>query len=143
MADSTNRDAYPGLHGFTDQNQRLAVRTLFDLLRKLQSGAAGPIEGTLDPDTRPRKLGQNDRGLLFHAQDFDRVYYWSGTAWVDAPGSPTRFHQALFPANDPPGAGWAACDGSTVRASTPEGRTVAYKLPALSPSSGLAAYLRL
>lgn len=142
MADS-NQDSYPGLSGIQDPHIRLAVRTAFDLIRKLQGSAAGPIEGTLDPDTRPRKLGTNDRGLLFHATDFDRVFMWTGSAWTDAPGAPRRFQQLLFPVGDPPEAGWAACDGSTVKASTPTGLTVAYRLPVVAPTNGLAAYLRL
>ena len=89
----------------------------------------GTQRGTIVVDQKPT-LTTADAGYLFHATDFDRVYRWSGSAWADAPGQPRRGMLAHF--EDAPGTGWAACDGSTVTASTGTGGTASKGLPSLN-----------
>lgn len=92
---------------------------------------AGVQSGTLDPDMKPT-LTTADAGYLFASTDFDRVYRWSGSAWADAPGQPTRGMIVYFEDDLLPGAWWALCDGSTVDRSTTTGGTNSLTLPDLT-----------
>lgn len=44
---------------------------------------AGIMSGTISPDQRPTGLGVNDTEFQFRGTDQPKLYYWSGTAWVD------------------------------------------------------------
>lgn len=91
-------------------------------------GWGGPMAGTLSPNTKPT-LTAADVGFVFQSTDFDRLYVWTGAAWADAPGEPTRFQIAFFQVT--PGTGWALCDGSATTASTAGGSTTPFTTPDL------------
>lgn len=58
-----------------------------NVIYQQQSGAwayaAGIMDGTFSPDTRPTDLGTNDTGFRFEATDTLQTFRWSGSAWVD------------------------------------------------------------
>jgi hypothetical protein len=80
-------------------------------------------------------LGANDAGFRANATDFDRVYVWSGSAWTDAPGQPTRGTIAYFTSQWGGATGWSLCDGSTVNVSKSDGSTTPVTLPNLTGSN--------
>lgn len=84
--------------------------------------------GTLSPNTKPT-YGVGDVGKIFASTDFNRLYYWSGTAWADMPGSERR--GVVVASYEPTlmGTGWAVCDGSVVTMSTGAGGTMSYTTP--------------
>jgi len=137
------QDSYPGLPAIADPGTQTAIRTLYDIARALQDNARGPIVGTISPDTKPKTLKESDQGRLFHATDYDRVFVWGGKKWADAPGQPRRQSIAFFPPTFDPGPGWAQCDGSTTKISTPEGRTETLALPVVGDVNGQSAFMRL
>lgn len=71
-------------------------------------------------------LGANDAGFLINATDYDRQYAWSGAAWADVAGSPTRKMYVDFHGIAPPTAGWVIADGGTYNISTATAGTVGF-----------------
>lgn len=43
---------------------------------------SGTMLGTLSPDQRPTDLSTNDAGFMFQGTDTNKLYRWSGAAWV-------------------------------------------------------------
>lgn len=101
--------------------------------------AGTPHGGTLSPDTRPSDLGTADAGFEIRATDFDRLYRWTGTAWLDAPGQPPReivWIPAALNAAFVPTTGYQLCDGTAnVRVSLPDGTTVLITVPDLTTAN--------
>ncbi len=92
-------------------------------------GGGIPTKGTLANLTAG--LGANDVGYLYYATDFDRTYVWTGAAYADAPGQPSRDMVAFF--NVAPGVGWHLCDGTpNVPVSTAVGGTLNTNMPNLT-----------
>lgn len=97
------------------------------------------MSGTLNPNQKPTDLGTVDTEFLFHASDFERLYRWTGAAWVDAPNAPGR-SIAWFPysldAAFQPGTGYQLCDGTAnVRVSKSDGTTVLVTVPDLTTAN--------
>ncbi len=90
----------------------------------------GMMRGTLGPDTKPTNLTTADTHFLFFSTDYFRAYRWTGSAWEDAPGAPTRFMIAFFGGTPTPITGWQLCDGSTVtRSNSTGGTTASFTVP--------------
>lgn len=79
----------------------------------LLQGWGDPMSGTLPPAISPVA---RDAGFRYRSTDFDRVYRWTGSAWEDYPGQPTRGIMVFATASL--GTGWHACDGASVTIST-------------------------
>lgn len=148
-----NDGAYPYQQLIKDQSTAQALRHAFDAINTLRAQVKGPVRGSLNPDQKPNNLGPADAGVLFYATDFDRSYQWTGSGWVDAPGSPQRGQTAPFLTGMAPSIGWAPCNGTQVTGSTATGGTQLVQTPMLNqPSttvtqinyaSGLQIYVRL
>lgn len=134
--------SYPGLGQVRDSVISTALRFLWDTVYKVQSIAAGPTEGTLSPDMKPR-LGLGDAGTLFYSTDFNRLYRWTGSAWQDDPTAPSRFQVTYFAAPPEPGVGWIPCDGRTTLCSTSSATTTYFQVPVIPVSAGNQAYIRV
>lgn len=107
-------------------------------------GQTQPFAGTLSPDQKPTDLGTNGVGFQFNSTDFNRIYVWTGSAWVDAPGQDRRgyiqFFDVTLHADFAPGAGWQLCNGTAgVTRSTPAGGTTTVTVPDLTTDN---RYLR-
>lgn len=99
-----------------------------------------PFAGTLSPNQKPSDLGTRDAGFEFRSTDFDRLYRWTGSAWIDAPGQEARGQIAFFPitidAAFTPGTGWQLCDGTAgVTISKADGTTGTVTVPDLTTAS--------
>lgn len=147
-----NNDAYPYVNQVQHFPTQQALRFAWDQINALKKNIAGPTQGTLNPDQKPANLGPKDKGTLFYSTDFNRNYVWTGTAWSDVPGAPTRYQTATFLTSPEPVVGWAPCNGQRVTASTSIGGTQLYQTPVLNqpPSSsvttsytGLTTWVRL
>lgn len=104
--------------------------------------AFGIEYGTLSPDQKPT-LTTEDAGYLFGSTDFQRLYKWTGAAWNDAPGQPTRgsiqWFDASAHADFVPGAGWALCDGTaSVSRSTPFGNVTTFTIVDMTTTTAYA-----
>lgn len=93
----------------------------------LQEGMGGPYSA--NAGSAP-SLGADDAGFLWKMADFDRLYRWTGAAWEDAAGQPTRGMIVFFPFTNP-GTGWAICDGGGATISTSSGGTTGITRPNL------------
>lgn len=90
----------------------------------------GMMTGTISPDQKPADLTPNDVGFLFDSTDFARVYRWSGTVWLDAPGQPNRGFIEGFVQTPDPIVGWHLCDGTAaVVISKSNGTTTTITVP--------------
>lgn len=99
------------------ETDRLALYlwTGFGWLLVVNNYALGDVIANL-----PADLTAGDTGYLFFATDFDRLYEWTGSAWQDAAGQPSREQVVFFNTTTVP-VGWALCDGATVTISLPDG----------------------
>ena len=95
----------------------------------LLEGVGGPYSA--NAGSAPT-LTTDDVGFVWKMADFDRLYRWTGTAWEDAAGQPTRGMIDYFSDLMLPGAWWALCDGSSVTRSTPTGGTTSILVPNLT-----------
>src|SRR6266567_430934 len=59
-------------------------------------------------------LSASSVGALYYVTDYDHLLYWTGQAWVWAPGENGSGYIANFPQGVNPGVGWHLCDGSQV-----------------------------
>lgn len=100
-------------------------------------GSAGEglriIYGTLDPDTKPTDLTNDDIGIvLFYAIDFDHLYIWNGSEgdppWVGLLYDGGNICWRVDPPSSP---GWILCEGAEVTVSTYAGETALITVPAL------------
>jgi hypothetical protein len=130
------------LERISDTAVKAALKFLWDRIGLLYS-FQGPESGTLAPDTKPQGLGVRDAGRLFYAQDYNRIYRWTGSAWEDAPGQPTRFMIAFFASPPEPVTGWRRCDGRATTRSTEAGLSVYYTAPDLVGYMGQSAWIRV
>jgi hypothetical protein len=80
---------------------------------------AKPMESSGDLVDIPTNLGKSDKGYLYTALDYSRVYRWNGTAWERADGQADP-HRYIWADSDP-GIGWHIADGSTVTQTKPDG----------------------
>lgn len=87
-------------------------------------------------------LGANDIGFKFYATDYDRLYQWTGTGWLDAPGQPCRGYWLPFDAAGVAnlGNGWQLCDGSVVMVSQADASIISVSVPDLTSSRTYAAF---
>lgn len=136
-----NSLGYPGISSIKDASLVTALRLLWDTLYKVQTLAKGPIEGTLNPDQKPR-LGPADVGTLFYSTDYNRLYRWTGTSWLDDPTAPPRFEVTRFFGAPEPATGWVPCDGRQTLVTTSAGTTTYFQVPVIPAEAGLVAYLR-
>lgn len=86
----------------------------------------------------PNDLGVNDAGFIAIVTDYMHRLRWSGSAWGWAPGESGSGMLEMFAVA--PGAGWHACDGSTVNYLKSDGTLGAITLPNTAAS---AAYAKL
>lgn len=137
-------DPLPGLERVDATKPEYQIfRLIWDKLSQLRSRLAGPVTGTLNPDTRPR-LTAKDSGARFFATDFNREYTWSGTAWADSPTAPSRFQVTFFMSTPEPSVGWVKCNGASTFRSTSDGRTLYFQTPTIAQdASGNVAYVRV
>ena len=143
---AANSGSYPFQQLIKDQSTNQALKHAFDRINTLESQQKGPVRGSLNPDQKPTNLGTTNAGVLFYSTDFDRTFQWTGTGWIDAPGSPQRGQTAPFLSSSPPSIGWAPCDGTQVTGSTSSGGTQLVQTPMLNPSNiatGLNTWVRL
>jgi hypothetical protein len=89
-----------------------------------------PMPVTLSPNTKPADLATPDAGFEIYSTDFDRLYTWDGTAWVDGMGQERRFQIAFF-TDALVTTGWALCDGVATTRSAADGTTAAFTPPDL------------
>jgi hypothetical protein len=66
-------------------------------------------------------LTANDFGFRYAATDYNRQYIWTGSAWQDYVGEPTRGQIAFFPSAFTPPSWWALCNGANANFSTSTG----------------------
>jgi hypothetical protein len=92
-------------------------------------GQLTPLAGTLPIGALG--LGGNDTNFEYYSTDYDRLYLWNGSNWVDAPGEPTRHMIAYFDITSAP-TGWAICNGVAGNISKSDGTTTAYTPPSLT-----------
>lgn len=141
---TTDKQSYPGLERIADQATRDNLRMLWDKQFSVDRAMRGPLVGTLDPDTKPKGLGQKDRGTRFLATDYNRIYVWDGSGWTDDPASqPARGAVHWFSPEDAPGNGWVRAQGGTSPKSTPDGRVEFTELMNISDILGLKAWVRV
>lgn len=136
-----NVNSYPGISAIKDSVVVTALRILWDKLYQVEILAKGPTQGTLSPDTKP-VLGGGDTGTLFYSTDYNRLYRWSGSAWLDDPTAPTRFEVTRFFGAPEPATGWVPCDGRQALFSTSSGGTTYFQVPVIPVEAGLTAYIR-
>ena len=93
------------------------------------------VGGVTGPGSLPSDLGTNDIGVLYRETQYRHLYYWSGAAWVFAPGDagagyivPSLTGGAPFNS----GSAWQVCDGSTVAVSKGDGTTTNITTPNLT-----------
>lgn len=108
----------------TNQGQQAWIKDYASNTWRLLEGWGDPLDGTLPIGALG--LGTPDAGFRYRSTDFDRVYQWTGAAWVDAPGQPRRGMMVFAEANL--GTGWHNCDGTTVTISKADGTVDAAKL---------------
>lgn len=98
------------------------------------AGGGEPLRGVISAITTG--LGTYDAGYLYYATDFDRIYRWSGSAWADGAGQPTRGMISYFMDSYAPSTGWQLCDGTaSVSISTATGSTTTVTVPNLTGSN--------
>lgn len=144
MAQNTtkiNEGFYALLPGIADPAVQQALKTIFDNLQTINSQSQGPVTGTLSPDTKP-KLLQNQKGVLFYATDFNRVFKWNGTTWEDAPAQDARNRSSYFDPQVNPGKGWVPADGNSALISTTDGGTRVFRTPLLPNMNAQKAWIR-
>lgn len=91
----------------------------------LLEGWGQPTEGGIGGITGG--LGANDVGYRYYANDYARVYVWTGAAYTDAPGSDARFGYVDYQGGAPDlPAGWIAANGALQTASTSTGGTAPF-----------------
>lgn len=107
------------------------------LISQLEAIAASAITAfTLA--TLPTNLTANQKGFIIEVSDYAHTLRWSGTGWEWGPGDSGSGYVAPFLAA-PTQAGWALCDGSTVKRLNSDGTTTDVVLP----DYATAAYLKL
>jgi hypothetical protein len=139
MANNLN---YSGVNLVKDPPTQSALRLLWDAVYQLRTLSKGPTQGTLNPDQKP-VLGMGDAGVLFYAVDFNRLYRWTGSSWVDDATAPSRFQIAFFAALPEPATGWVPCDGRSAARSTSSGGTAFFTTPVVPAGNGFPAYIRV
>jgi hypothetical protein len=132
---------YPGVGQVPDSLTQIALRLVHDLILML-SRKSVPTRGTIAPDQRP-VLTPQQKGFLFWASDFDRVFVWSGLAWQDAPAQPVRGGVSWFLQTRPPGPGWARCDGRAASITSPTAELRSLSTPIVDSLNGLDPWIRL
>ena len=138
-----NSQSYPALERIIDEPTRAALRLTYDRINEVRNTVLQPLRGTLSPDEKPRGLGQQEAGKLFYATDYNRSYRWTGIAWEDAPGTPSRNSVLWFVDNPNPPIGWVPCDGNRYARSTSDGRTEVFLAPLVADSNGQKAWIRV
>jgi hypothetical protein len=69
-------------------------------------------------------------GAVYYATDYQHTYYWTGSAWIYAPGDDGSGFISMY--TEVPNTGfWQVCDGSTVTRSKTNGTTASVTVPNL------------
>jgi hypothetical protein len=139
---TSNTQPYPGVAQVPDLATQFALRAVWDRITYLSSLVKGPITGTLTPDTKPH-LGPRDAGTIFWATDFNRIFTWNGSNWIDGPSQLPRGTIAFYISGPDNTAGWIPCDGRGGSASTSQGTVVAFQAPALPQYTGMFPWIRV